>query len=189
MFLLALALGVAVGWLRRGSLLNLGQLPLRFLWGIAVAFALRLLVSRGGVWPGWPAVSDAAPWLLAGSYMLLLVVVLANRRLPGMGLLAAGAALNLVVMAANGGRMPVSPDALTALGAQAVVEDLARGADPVHALLTSDTRLPFLADVFHLPQPFPLRELFSVGDVLIALALAHLVQAGMRGPRAGRETA
>lgn len=180
MFLLSLVVGLGIGWLRRGSLFNLGDLPVRGLWMVALAFGARLLVSRGlmgaGVFGG--LTSD----VLAASYLSLLVFVAVNRRLPGMGLSGAGAILNLAVIFANGGRMPVSGAALAAFGANGAIARLAQGRDPVHSLITPDTRLPFLADVLYLPPPVPLKEMFSVGDVLIGLAIVSLVQAGMRTP-------
>lgn len=178
MFLLSLVVGLGIGWLRRGSVFHLGHSPVRFLWLVALAFGLRLLVGRGAA--GGEVLGVPASWGLAASYVCLLVAVLLNRRLPGMALLAAGTVLNLAVIFANGGRMPVSGEALAALGAGGAIARLAEGADPVHSLITPDTRLPFLADVLYLPPLVPLKEMFSAGDVLIGLAIAHLVQAGMR---------
>lgn len=177
LFVYAIVLGLVVGWLRRGSLLNLGELPLRYLWLVALAFGLRFLANRGTEWMGLSGVD--AGWLLAGSYLLLLASLLVNRRLPGMGLLATGAILNLAVIFANGGRMPVAQAGVQAMLGPEAVHDLAQGGDPIYSLVTAETRLPFLADVLYVP--LGLTKVFSVGDILIWLAIAHLVQSGMRG--------
>lgn len=177
-FLLAVVLGVVVGWLRRGSLLNLGELPFRFLWLGVIAFGLRLLANRGTEWMGLSDVG--AGWLLAGSYLLFFAAFFVNRRLPGMGLLAAGAILNVIVILANGGRMPVSPAGVVATLGQEALRDLAESGDPIYSLVTAETRLPFLADVFYLPPALGLTKVFSVGDILVWVAIFHLVQSGMR---------
>lgn len=181
MYLSAIVLGVVIGWLRRGSLFNLEQLPLRYLGLVALAIAMRFLVSRGAAWPG--LLGGYAPWLLAGAFLLLLASVLVYGRRPGMGLLAAGAILNIVVIFANGGRMPVSPAALAAVAGEEAVRDLAQGREPGYVLVTAETRLPFLGDVLHLPPALGLSQFFSIGDILIWLAILHLVQVGMQGQR------
>lgn len=175
MFLLALAAGLALGWLARGSLRHLGHLPLRGLGLVALAAVLRLAVERGALPGPW------LPWMFPAAHLVLLGTALANLRVAGMGLLAAGTLLNLAVIAANGGRMPVSPEAVTALAGTPGLARLARGDDPVHVLLTPGARLPYLADVlFLIPAPF--LGVFSAGDLLAAAGLARAVQAGMRPP-------
>lgn len=180
-FLVALVLGVAVGWLRRGSLLNLEHLPLRFLWLVPIALGLRFLAGRGTI--GTESGNGQVALLLAGSFLLLLAAVVVNRRLPGMGLLAAGAILNLIVIMANDGRMPVSPAALNVVRQEDLVRSLAEDREPAYTLLTPETRLPFLADVLYLPPALGLDKFFSFGDILIWLAIIHMVQSAMQVQR------
>ena len=102
---------------------------------------------------------------------LVAVVVVAVVTVPLFGgrLDAHGAACNLVAMAANGGVMPASPSALAGAGL------------PVHApafhnsAALADPRLAFLGDVFHISASWPLSNVFSVGDVLIALGIIWAV--------------
>ena len=48
--------------------------------------------------------------------MAVLVAVWRNLAIPGLRLVLVGGASNLIAICANGGYMPVSPDALVALG-------------------------------------------------------------------------
>jgi hypothetical protein len=82
-----------------------------------------------------------------------------------MPLVALGAALNLLVISVNGGVMPASPSALA--GAGLPVNE--PGFQNSTAL--AEPRLAFLGDVFSLPASWPLSNVFSVGDVLIALGV------------------
>src|SRR5688572_8026073 len=75
--------------------------------------------------------------------------------------------MNAVAIAANGGRMPVSPDAWEAagLGDSSGLTNVRLGAE----------RLGFLGDVFALPSAFPLANVFSVGDLLIGFGAIALI--------------
>src|SRR4051794_39665369 len=105
---LAVIAGLALG----GRLEHLASQPLRFGWLALIVFGAQwLLVHLPGSTP------DA--WLglaYTGSAALLPIVLLANFRLPGFKLLLAGALSNLIVMAANGGFMPITPEVLAAMG-------------------------------------------------------------------------
>jgi hypothetical protein len=94
---------------------------------------------------------------LAGLVLVALVAV-ANRALPGTWLIALGSSLNAVVTFANAG-MPVDPSALAASGKPAP-------SDGLHVILGPDTRLPFLADVLLVPV---VNNIYSVGDVVLAI--------------------
>ncbi|MHB1417171.1 MAG: DUF5317 domain-containing protein, partial [Chloroflexota bacterium] len=116
-------------------------------------------------------------------YLLLGVVIVANRRLPGMLVVGLGVLMNFLVIAANGGYMPIAPEALVAQGqhALAAAETGTHVAGSKDAVVEREqTRLWFLSDVITTPGiPFWQRS-FSVGDVVLAVGLFCLVQGGMR---------
>ena len=130
--------------------------------GVDLAAARSLLPDAG--WSGW--------MLLLLSQLLVVGFLIANRHLPGVGWVAFGLALNAVVMAANRA-MPVSPAAIAALG----IGDVAV-LPGKHTLLTTSTRLPWLADVIPLPW---LRSIISVGDLVLAVGVFPLTHALMSG--------
>jgi hypothetical protein len=111
---------------------------------------------------------------LLGSYGMLLGFAAVNRRLPGAPLVFAGLALNLAVIAPNGG-MPVDPVAARAAGAGAItIEDTAK-----HHVLSQDDVLPFLADVIAVPRPAGL--VMSFGDVVLYAGVMAFLVTTMRG--------
>lgn len=119
-------------------------------------------------------VGDAGPVLYVASTVAVLVSLLANLRLPGLWILAVGAALNLVAIVTNGGHMPSSPDAWMALTG---LPEVPAGAYTNSALMTEATAFPALGDIFVFPRPLPLANVFSIGDVLIAVgAIVFLVR-------------
>lgn len=190
MLTVAIALGVVVGLLRGGRLTTLGAVPWRWLWLAPVAFALQVLAVYG---VGASGLKEVGALLHVSSYIPLGVVLWANRSLPGAKAIALGLLLNFVVIAANGGYMPVSREALAAQG-QSHLANLPSGtviAGSKDILLdAADTRLWFLSDVITNTW-LPLWERsFSLGDVVLAAGVFYLVQAAVSSPihRQGRLT-
>jgi len=111
--------------------------------------------------------------LLATSVVLGLLWIALQRRHLASVLLGVGAALNVAVVAANGG-MPVDSGALARVGRRDV--DVTRGFLYKHVPMTSDTRLSWLGD--RIPVPIQ-RNVISVGDVLMAVAICLWVADGV----------
>lgn len=101
-----------------------------------------------------------------------------NRSLPGMSILLIGLALNLTVMAANGGFMPISPQTAGQLVPDGALLDFQFGdrfgvKDIYLPLL--ETRFEWLADRFLTPAWFSYRAAFSLGDIFIAIGAFGLL--------------
>jgi hypothetical protein len=146
-----------------GSLTSLGRLRVRRVWTIALAMALQVLIVNiverhiSGF---------AAAALHLSSYGLALAFVASNRRLPGIAIIVAGGLANLAAITANGGVMPASPSAMAAAGRATAADTFQNSA------ATADARLWYLGDVFAWPEPLPLANVFSVGDVAIVVGAA-----------------
>jgi hypothetical protein len=164
--LAALAVPLAGG--RLGALV---EVRLRRVWAIFAALGLEIAAIA---LPGLPEGVRAA--LMVAAYPVLAVFLVANWRLPGMPVAALGGALNLLAISVNGGVMPASPAAMAGAG----LDVDAAGFQNSTAL--EDPRLAFLGDVFHIPASWPLSNVFSVGDVLIALGVAWALH-GICGSR------
>ena len=162
------ALTVPLAGGRLGALVDV---RLRRGWAILVGLGLEVAAID---LPGLPEGVRAV--LMVAAYPVLAVFVAANWRLPGMPVVALGGALNLLAIAANGGVMPASPAAMAGAG----LDPAASGFQNSTAL--DDPRLAFLGDIFHIPASWPLSNVFSVGDVLIALGVAWAIH-GICGSR------
>lgn len=163
-------MGVIAGWLRGGKIQTLTELTLPG-WPLAVtALAIQLAIKIGHNY-GWDYAFNAAPYLHILSYAPLLWFIYLNRNHRGMMLIGLGLLLNFVVIAANRGFMPVN---LTGL-APHLQEQLSGGAgSPLHRALTDKTVFPFLADQIRLSYGF--NRIISIGDILLALGIAFLIQ-------------
>ena len=173
MFILyALLCGLVAGFLLGGRPIGLARLQLRWV-GLALGGLVvqTLLFSRavGAV------VGPAGPPIYVISTAAVLVFVLANIRVPGLPLVAAGSASNLAAIVANGGFMPTTEAALAAAGLEPV-------AGYSNSAVLPDPRLWPLTDIFALPPWLPLANVFSLGDLLIGVGLAVAIAAAMRLP-------
>lgn len=147
MLVSAVALGFVVGLIAGGDPRRLTRIRVRGLPILLGAGALRVL---GFVTP-LPVLA------YVGALLLIVAVAILNRHIPGAWLAALGIALNLLVIALNGG-MPVDLSAAHSVGVQ--VRD-----DGLHIPLSNATVLPLLADI--LPAAV-FRNVYSLGDVLLA---------------------
>lgn len=145
-----------------GHLSRLAQLRLQGLWLIGLALVLQIVIID--VVPG--ANATALRCLHVLSYLLAAAFVVVNRRVPGLGLMAVGAACNGITIALNGGTLPASAAALRAAGYATSAGGFVNSGTLAHP------RLSWLGDVFAVPSWLPLANVFSVGDVLILLGVA-----------------
>jgi len=180
LLLSSVVVGVTVGSLLGGSLAGLADLRVRH-WPLLFG----ALVAQVAVFS--PPLSSSGFMLSYGlliyqaTLIATLLVMALNLSLRGMKVLLLGSALNALVIVANGGQMPVD----RALLAQAVTDLPAaedRGFYLNTAPMTASTRLSFLGDVLLVPEPLPLRNVFSAGDALIAIGAAVLVVFTMKRP-------
>lgn len=176
--LTAVALGLAVGLGMARLRGQPYQLPdLRHLWLVFIAFLPQFAILYI---PGLrQQISDeGAGMLLTASQLLLLGFAWLNRKLPGMTVLLAGAALNFLVMTANGGFMPISPQTASHLVHQETLADIPTGSRfGVKDILLGPeaTHFEILADRFLPPAWFSYQVAFSLGDVFLAVGVFWLL--------------
>jgi Family of unknown function (DUF5317) len=155
--LAVLAAGIATVPLARGHLSRLLDLNFQHRWAIVAALAVQILIISI-VPSGQPTLHQIAH---LGSYALGAWFLIANRRVAFLWLVATGAAANLLAISANDGVMPARRGALAGAGLLPYGHQFANSGPLAHP------RLLFLGDVFVVPRPFPLANVFSVGDIAI----------------------
>ena len=148
-------LGFLIGLLAGGDAGNWGRVRVRWAWFIIAAVVVRI-------------VTDFKPLSSVGAvrylYMLFLLALLGWTllqlgTLPGIWLVSAGSALNLIVILSNAGHMPVSAMSGYAPGA----------GGGLYVAADSTTRLSWLGDWIGLPGW--LGGAASPGDVVIGLGI------------------
>ncbi len=118
-----------------------------------------------------PAYAKWFSVLILLSYFLLSIGAWLNRNLPGFRLFSIGMFMNFLVIACNGGRMPVSSKALEAANLSHYIDILETGYKK-HQLMNESTILPFLGDVVPLHFPYALMNMVvSIGDLVITFGM------------------
>lgn len=156
----------------------IARISLRSAWLALLALALQWPLLRARAGPTEDLAVQQALFLL--SHLLLLAFVWRNRRQPGILVVGLGVACNLLVILANGGLMPITPETLARINPGTPLDGWPLGSHYGYSkdiiLAKGATRLWFLSDVLVLPPPFPWPTAFSVGDLVIAAGIILLLQ-------------
>jgi hypothetical protein len=175
----ALLLGlVAVG----GRVSNLATVEVKWGWLAPLAFLMQAYLiffpadRTGGL-------LSARSLLLIVSLILLLAMILQNRHFGGVKLIGLGLLLNFMVMALNGGFMPITPEALTQIGYDGNASQLDTGyivgRTKNVVVEPGEGYVWFLSDIMVVPRPFPIPTALSLGDVLIVAGVFFFLREAM----------
>lgn len=174
MLLGGIALGLVAGLLAGGSISNVMEVRLRWMGALFLAVVVRF-GTEAALTREIPLAESLRLPLLVAAYLILLTGLWANRRQPGMAIALVGILSNAVVIAVNGGRMPIWEPSLAAAGLT-----LADVPSALHNLLPAGLDGSFLAhggpfaDVIPIPLPL-VQNVASVGDVLISIGLGFFL--------------
>jgi hypothetical protein len=160
MFLGLMALFViATVPLARGRFEPLAEMHFRWLPMLFAALLGQILITV--TFPNAPSA------LLAGTYVAAGWVLWVNRRIPGIVLIATGAALNAIPIIVNGGTLPANSTAEQTAGVHASAHFANSG-------VLAHPHLAFLGDTMTSPAFLPFRNVVSPGDLVILAGLAVL---------------
>jgi MFS family permease len=178
MLTVGILVGLALGLLAGGSLVNLGSIRLRSAW--LLAFAVVIRYGTEAILNEQVALAETlrVP-LLATAFGMLLVALWINRSYPGLSLAFVGILFNASVIVVNGGYMPIWEPSLHVAGI-----DPSEIPTTIHTLLPTGLDASFLlhlgplADVIPIPLPF-IQNVASVGDAFLTAGLAFFLFAGI----------
>lgn len=168
---------IVVAILLRRDLGALAELRFRGGWrltflvvGLFAAQALIILYA-----PGQSTFQLVTLMLSQGA---LLVLIVLNYHIPGAALFSLGIALNLAVMLANGGWMPITPEMYHFVHPERVVEIGSRAPDSKGIILSREqTNLWVLSDIVPVALPWR-RTAVSIGDLLLIAGAAQFIFQG-----------
>ena len=141
-----------------GRLARLTMIEVRCAWLPLLAVGLQLWITT--IAPGGARSLYAA--IHVATYVLIALFLWANRHIPGLVVIAAGALLNAFVIVINGGVMPAAA-AAQRLAGMTIKPGFNNSAHLAHP------QLLWLGDV--IPVPGPLANVLSVGDLILFAGL------------------
>lgn len=166
---------VILALLLRCDLSALGQISYRGGW-ITMVLIIGLFFLQAALVIYVPGQSLWQIIVLNASQITLVLLFLLNHHVPGAKLFALGIALNALVMLANGGWMPLTPEMSHFVHPdRPVVEQQTRPSNSKNILLPrSETNLWILADIIPITLPWR-RTAVSPGDILLVVGVAQLI--------------
>ncbi|MCT8137706.1 DUF5317 domain-containing protein [Anaerobacillus sp. CMMVII] len=166
-------ISLIVGFLRKGNLLGIANLKLNagFVFPLLLAIQLSIYVFQSR----FEFLTLISGYLFIAVYLFGMYFLWLNRHHHGFILIFAGVFLNFLVMALNGGRMPVSMEAALVLDPH-YIDVLKNSVYGKHTLLTESTRLAFLGDVIPITSPYPKSQVISIGDVFMNIGVFFFIQ-------------
>lgn len=145
-----------------GRIGRLADVRLHAIWLSPLALGLQLVIvtlAPGGNRPVHAAIHIA-------TYVLIGAFLWANRRLPGVAVIAIGASMNALAIVLNRGVMPAVASAQRIAGSTA-------GSGFNNSAHVAHPYLAWLGDV--IPVPGPLPNVISIGDVIVFAGLLVLL--------------
>jgi len=182
----AVILGLVVSLIQhRGHTASrIASIPLRSAWLALLALVLQVPLLRTPSGPTQPLGLQHILFLL--SYVLLLTFGWRNMWLTGIQILGLGVVYNILVIATNGGFMPITPETLVRINPGSTLDHWTLGfhygGSKDVILPRASTNLWLLSDILVLPPPFPWPTAFSLGDVLIGIGVFVLLLQGSAEP-------
>lgn len=169
-FIIFLALGIIIGYILGGKLLNLINVNIRMIY-LPIAALVFSLIANKMQW------YSARHFVL---YILIIVFVIVNIKeskyyiIAGLGFLC-----NFIVISANNLKMPVGYKIEELRLYINAYNMLINGQIPGYALASQQTKLYFLADIFYVPF-LPKLGFFSLGDALLGIGGMLLIVSFMK---------
>lgn len=162
-----------VGLIRRGNLRGIAELKLKGGWIFPLLLAIQFVFFI--FQNNYSILANSSHYVFMLVYIVGLIFLYFNRNHPGFKWILVGVFLNFIVMALNGGRMPVSEEASAVLDPK-YIQALKDGLYGKHELLTNSTKLGFLGDIIPLSDPYPRSQVISIGDVVMNIGIFFFIQ-------------
>lgn len=180
MFILYIVIiSIIVSYIFGGRLKFILNRPLKHTWLAVLGLLIQVSIFNEFITSRWDSLSLAIFHGL--SYLLIIFFVYLNRKIPGILLIGIGIILNAVVIFLNGGHMPACLESVEKASIGRQLDILREGYTTNNSqLITETTLLPWLGDIFYIPSWIPFSNVFSIGDIFIAIGASAYIFKSMK---------
>ncbi|WP_226670464.1 DUF5317 domain-containing protein [Metabacillus litoralis] len=169
-------LALVIGFLRGGSLKGFGDIQFKMGWVFPALLLFQFFIFSFQNKIAW--IGEISTFSFVAVYIIGLVFLWLNRHHAHFRLIFWGVLLNFIVILLNGGRMPVSHEAILLLD-PSYFDTAKEGLYAKHAFMTDNTMFSFLGDIIPLRAPYPIEQVISIGDIIMNIGAFLSIQSIM----------
>ncbi|TCZ76333.1 hypothetical protein E0485_14130 [Paenibacillus albiflavus] len=168
-----IVISIILALIRGGSFRSFADLRLKGGWIFPILLIVQIVIFNLQSQIAW--IASLSNYAFIAVYVIGLLFLWLNRHQSGFIVIFIGVLLNFIVMAANGGRMPVSLEAATILDPY-FGQIIQEGVYAKHQLLTDASWFGFLGDIIPITKPYPRDQVISIGDVVMNVGIFLFIQ-------------
>jgi hypothetical protein len=175
MFILAIIIGIIVGYLVKGNVKNIDASKINAIYLVYIAIMIEAIIKflMKNNYLSLGIITLVVDLIMYG---LLILFIYFNRNVKSILIIGLGFILNAVPIFSNGGAMPVGREALNAMGFTGDVTS-----HGLYTLVGSETRFALLGDIIFLKYPRP--NAISIGDIVLAIGIICFIIAEMKNTK------
>ncbi len=171
-----LILGIIIGKLRGGNIGSLGKFMFRSSFLLVFALILQLGTSILIAIGNEIAINNRMILYII-SYIMLFIVLFLNLGRKSVWFILIGALANFAALVLNKGSMPIDVALLKKMGFENMFQSFEIGALPNYIdIKEAYSFTAYLGKKFATPKFYPLKQIFSMGDIFISLGLLLFTQ-------------
>lgn len=175
-----LILGIIIGKIRGGKIGNIGRFVFNLSFLLVFSLILQLVTSIL-ISIGYEKAINHRMTIYIVAYVMLFIVLFSNLGRSSVWLILIGSIANFAAIVLNGGSMPIDLNMLEKAGFENMLQSMKIGAMPNYIDISqAHSFTVYLGKRFVTPEFYPFKQIFSPGDILIALGLLFLVQGIMQ---------
>lgn len=174
MLIFCLILAILCGWLRGGTLGNIGTMRLKNTVFILLGLGLNILITFVGA-TGNDLILQYINELYILSYVFLIIGIAFNIKYKAMIIIGLGTLANAIVFVVNRG-VPISLEGLTMSGQESLANLISSGEKLLYVPLNEVTKFPIFSKMITVQVEIPFENIYSFGDIAIMIGLFALIQ-------------
>ncbi len=178
MFIEAIILGLIIGYIRKGSIENLGYIKIK---GTALILLAGIIQGLPFILYRFNIAYEVLKWFTPASLIILLICILMNFSKKGTKFIFVGILLNLIVVLINDMKMPVLFKALKISGLEHMAMPIKMG-DAINCMPFENSWgiTGYMGKIIPIPEVYPLARVLSLGDIFIAIGIVIFVSKSMK---------
>ncbi|QQY80085.1 hypothetical protein EDD65_10196 [Keratinibaculum paraultunense] len=179
MFVEAILFSLIIGIIRGGKLKNFKGVNQKTLWMLIIGILMQYILVFLNRIEQMKIVNDILSYtkiILIFSYILILIGIFTNIKFKSLWAVLVGFILNLLVMIANGWKMPILLEGVNLIGFETLYELIEKGKSSFYVAIGENIKYSILGDIIIFANPYPIARIISIGDIIISFGIFAFIQ-------------